>query len=80
LAGLTPSEMDESLDMVRKINKRGITILFIEHVMTAVTRLCNRVVVMEEGHFMTEGDPIEVMKKPEVIRAYLGEGYENANA
>jgi ABC-type branched-subunit amino acid transport system ATPase component len=80
LAGLTPSEMDESLEMVRKINKRGITILFIEHVMTAVTRLCNRVVVMEEGHFMTEGDPIEVMKKPEVIRAYLGEGYENANA
>ncbi len=80
LAGLTPSEMEESLEMVRKINKRGITILFIEHVMTAVTKLCNRVVVMEEGHFMTEGDPIEVMKKPEVIRAYLGEGYQNADA
>lgn len=80
LAGLTPSEMEDSLEMVRKINKRGITILFIEHVMTAVTKLCNRVVVMEEGHFMTEGDPLEVMKKPEVIRAYLGEGYQNADA
>ncbi|MBE6905564.1 MAG: ABC transporter ATP-binding protein [Ruminococcaceae bacterium] len=76
LAGLTPSEMETSLDMVRKINKQGITVLFIEHVMSAVTKLCNRVVVMEEGHFMTEGDPLEVMKKPEVIRAYLGEDYK----
>lgn len=80
LAGLTPSEMDESLEMVRKINKQGITVLFIEHVMSAVTQLCNRVVVMEEGRFMTEGDPLEVMKKPEVIRAYLGEDYKDADA
>lgn len=79
LAGLTPTEMDESLEMIRKINKRGITILFIEHVMTAVTKLCSRVVVMEEGHFMTEGNPYEVMKKPEVIRAYLGGDYQNAD-
>lgn len=79
LAGLTPSEMDESLEMIRKINKQGITILFIEHVMTAVIKLCSRVVVMEEGQFMTEGNPAEVMKKPEVIRAYLGEDYHNAN-
>ena len=78
LAGLTPSEMDVSLEIVRKINRTGVTILFIEHVMSAVTKLCKRVVVMEEGHFMTEGIPEEVMKKPEVIRAYLGEGYQNA--
>ncbi len=80
LAGLTPSEMETSLDMVRKINRKGITILFIEHVMSAVTKLCSRVIVMEEGHFMTEGDPAQVMKKPEVIRAYLGEDYKDANA
>lgn len=80
LAGLTPGEMDSSLEMVQKINQRGITILFIEHVMPAVTRLCSRVVVMEGGHFMTEGNPLEVMKKPEVIRAYLGEDYQDANA
>ncbi len=77
LAGLTPNEMEESLEMVRKINKQGISILFIEHVMAAVTKLCCRVVVMEEGHFMTEGIPQEVMRKPEVIRAYLGEGYQD---
>jgi ABC-type branched-subunit amino acid transport system ATPase component len=79
LAGLTPAEMEDSLEMIKKINKRGITILFIEHVMTAVTKLCSRVVVMEEGRFMTEGHPNEVMKKPEVIRAYLGGDYQNAD-
>lgn len=78
LAGLTPSEMDTSLEIVRKINQTGVTVLFIEHVMSAVTRLCKRVVVMEGGHFMTEGIPSEVMKKPEVIKAYLGEDYQDA--
>jgi len=75
LAGLTPSEIDESLEIVRKINSQGITILFIEHVMSAVTNLCERVVVMLEGRFLTEGIPADVMKEPEVIRAYLGEDY-----
>jgi ABC-type branched-subunit amino acid transport system ATPase component len=80
LAGLTPGEMETSLEMVRKINQTGITILFIEHVMSAVTQLCSRVVVMEEGHFMVEGHPEEVMKMPQVIKAYLGEDYQNENA
>jgi len=76
LAGLTPSEIDESLEVVRKINKQGITILFIEHVMSAVVNLCQRAVVMLEGRHLTEGVPADVMKEPEVIRAYLGEGYK----
>jgi len=76
LAGLTPSEIDESLEIVRKINRQGITILFIEHVMSAVVNLCERVVVMLEGRYLTEGVPADVMKEPEVIRAYLGEDYE----
>ena len=75
LAGLTPIEIDESLEIVRKINRQGITILFIEHVMSAVVNLCERVVVMLEGRHLTEGVPADVMKEPEVIRAYLGEGY-----
>jgi len=75
LAGLTPSEIEESLEIVRKINRQGITILFIEHVMSAVVNLCQRVVVMLEGRHLTEGIPKDVMKEPEVIRAYLGEGY-----
>jgi ABC-type branched-subunit amino acid transport system ATPase component len=75
LAGLTPSEIEDSLEVVRKINRQGTTILFIEHVMSAVVNLCQRVVVMLEGRHLTEGIPKDVMKEPEVIRAYLGEEY-----
>jgi ABC-type branched-subunit amino acid transport system ATPase component len=76
LAGLTPGETEESLEIVRKINRQGITILFIEHVMSAVVNLCERVIVMLEGRYLTEGVPADVMKEPEVIRAYLGEDYK----
>ncbi len=78
LAGLTPSEMDESIRLVRLINKMGITVLFIEHVMSAVTKLCGRVVVLSEGSLLSEGDPNVVMVEPAVIKAYLGEGYIHA--
>ncbi|MGI6160443.1 MAG: ABC transporter ATP-binding protein [Christensenellales bacterium] len=77
LAGLTPSEMDESIELVKKINKTGVTILFIEHVMSAVTKLCTRVVVLNEGMLLSEGNPQEVMREDAVIKAYLGEDYEN---
>jgi ABC-type branched-subunit amino acid transport system ATPase component len=77
LAGLTPTEMDESLALVKRINATGITILFIEHVMAAVTKLCHRVVVLNEGAFLSQGDPLTVMKESVVIKAYLGEDYEN---
>ena len=76
LAGLTPSEIETSIQLIRKINEeRGITILFIEHVMAAVAELCHRVVVLNEGRFLMEGIPAEVMHKEEVIKAYLGEDY-----
>ncbi|MCI9001333.1 MAG: ABC transporter ATP-binding protein [Oscillibacter sp.] len=78
LAGLTPSEMDNSLSIVKRINERGITILFIEHVISAVMQLCDRIVVMNEGHLLTEGEPKNVMANPDVIRAYLGGDYEHA--
>lgn len=78
LAGLNPSEMEASTDFVQTINKKGITIIFIEHVMAAVMKICQRVVVMNEGSVLSEGDPQIVMKQPEVIEAYLGGGYKNA--
>ena len=76
LAGLTPSEMQTSIELVKKINQTGITILFIEHVMSAVTSLCHRVVVLAEGELLSEGDPEVVMREEKVIKAYLGEDYE----
>jgi ABC-type branched-subunit amino acid transport system ATPase component len=72
MAGLNPQEMLSSLDFVREINKRGITILFIEHVMQAVVSVCNRAIVLNEGRFLYEGEPREVLENPSVIEAYIG--------
>jgi ABC-type branched-subunit amino acid transport system ATPase component len=79
LAGLTPGEMGESVALVKKINQTGVTVLFIEHVMSAVTKLCNRVVVLNEGKLLSQGDPAIVMREEAVIKAYLGEDYKNVN-
>lgn len=77
LAGLNSAEMDESLELVRQINDDGVTILFIEHIMRAVVKLCNRVVVLNDGSLLCEGEPSEVLKRPEVIEAYIGGGKFN---
>ena len=78
MAGLNPSEMSASCELVKKINERGITILFIEHVMQAVVGICSRVVVINEGHFLCEGEPKEVLKRKEVIESYIGGGGQDA--
>jgi ABC-type branched-subunit amino acid transport system ATPase component len=72
MAGLNPNEMIDSLEFVRAINKRGITILFIEHVMLAVVSICTRAIVLNEGKFLAEGVPQDVLKNPRVIEAYIG--------
>lgn len=79
MAGLNASEMQESLELAKKINQKGISIMFIEHVMKAVISICDRVIVLNGGMFLAEGAPLEVMKKKEVINAYLGEDYDNAS-
>ena len=72
MAGLNPNEMKESLEFVREINKRGITILFIEHVMHAVVSVCTRVIVLNEGRFLYEGAPREALENHSVVEAYIG--------
>ena len=72
MAGLNPNEMKDSLDFVREINKRGITVLFIEHVMQAVVSVCTRVLVLNEGKFLYEGAPREALENQSVIEAYIG--------
>ena len=72
MAGLNPNEMIESLEFVRTINRQGITILFIEHVMLAVVSICTRAIVLNEGKFLYEGKPDEVLKNQSVIEAYIG--------
>ena len=77
-AGLNPSEIEEFIGLLKDINReRGITLLLTEHVMELVMRLSHRVIVLESGRKIAEGDPQEVVKSEAVIRAYLGESYVN---
>ena len=74
MAGLNPSEMQSCIELVRRINQKGVTILFIEHVMKAVSSLCSRVIVLSDGCLLSEGAPEVVLNEPKVIEAYLGKG------
>jgi branched-chain amino acid transport system ATP-binding protein len=76
MAGLNPKEMEEGLDLVRSINKSGVTVIFIEHVMKAVVSLCHRVVVFNQGEMLAEGEPRAVMQDERVVKAYLGGSYK----
>mgnify|MGYP000526424939 CR=1 FL=1 len=72
LSGLTPSEINEAIELIRKIRDRGATIVFVEHVMRAVMALADRVAVLNHGKLLAVGPAQEVMKNSEVVSAYLG--------
>jgi branched-chain amino acid transport system permease protein len=72
LSGLTPTEMDGALRLIRAIRDQGATIVFVEHVMRAVMELTDRVTVLTYGKTIAEGVPAEVMRHPDVVSAYLG--------
>jgi branched-chain amino acid transport system ATP-binding protein len=75
LAGLNASEANDALAMIQKLRgSRGLSIIIIEHVMKALMRLSNRIVVLHDGQKITEGTPDAVTSDPRVIAAYLGEG------
>jgi len=72
LSGLTPTEIDGTVQLVREIRDQGATIVLVEHVMRAIMALTDRIVVLNHGEVIAEGSPGEVMERPEVITAYLG--------
>jgi branched-chain amino acid transport system ATP-binding protein len=71
-AGMNPSETAEMLEIIRALKARGLTILLIEHKLELVMQLSDRVVVMDDGRVIAEGDPEAVRNAPAVIEAYLG--------
>jgi len=73
LCGLTPSEIDDAVALVRRIRDQGSTVVFVEHVMRAVMALTDRVLVFDQGRLLAEGPAAEVMQRPEVVTAYLGQ-------
>jgi branched-chain amino acid transport system ATP-binding protein len=71
-AGLNPTEVDRTLDLVRKIHESGITILIIEHNMRVIMAISHRILAINYGVRLSEGSPREVADDPKVVEAYLG--------
>ena len=78
MAGLNPTEVDELIALLKEVNRQGISILLIEHVMRGVMALSQRVIVISYGVKIAEGTPEEVVKDKEVIEAYLGKEFLSA--
>lgn len=77
MAGLTPTEIEGVVELVRKIrDELGITILMIEHIMAALMKLSDRVIVMDQGTKIAEGTPAEISVNERVIESYLGSAYK----
>jgi branched-chain amino acid transport system ATP-binding protein len=73
MAGLSSAEVDDILAILFRLNEQGITIIMIEHIMRAVMRFSERVVVLDAGTRIAEGTPAEIVRDPAVEKAYLGE-------
>ncbi|MFI5889976.1 ATP-binding cassette domain-containing protein [Actinoplanes sp. NPDC051513] len=72
LAGLNPAEVDNAVQVVRRIHAGGITIVIVEHLLRVLNQLATRIVVLDRGTVLADGEPRAVMSDPAVVKAYLG--------
>jgi len=75
MAGLRHTEIEPSLELIRSLKARGVTIIVVEHVMKAILAVSDQVLVLHQGKILTSGDPREVLSDSRVIEAYLGHRY-----
>jgi branched-chain amino acid transport system ATP-binding protein len=73
MAGLSSSEVDEILEILLALNARGVAVIMIEHIMRAVMGFAQRLVVLDAGRKIADGTPQDIIRSPDVERAYLGE-------
>jgi branched-chain amino acid transport system ATP-binding protein len=73
MAGLTPAEVKVMTDMVAGLPGRGITVIWVEHVLYAIMKTAQRILVLHRGELIADGAPEKIAKDPAVIKAYLGE-------
>lgn len=72
MAGISPSEIPQAVDLVKSINASGVTVIVVEHIIKAITGACDRAIVLEAGRKLAEGSVGDVVANPDVITAYLG--------
>ncbi|HEX5996883.1 MAG TPA: branched-chain amino acid ABC transporter ATP-binding protein/permease [Jiangellales bacterium] len=80
LAGLNPAEIDNAVEVVRRIHTSGVTIVIVEHLLRVVNQLAERVVVLNRGRLLADGDTQTVMRDPAVVDVYLGKSGRTAPA
>ena len=72
MAGLTPTEVEDAMVLVKSIREKGITIIMIEHVMRAIMTICDRIIVLHHGSKIAAGTPADIAASDAVIEVYLG--------
>ena len=73
MAGLTPTEVGAMTNLVAGLPARGITVIWVEHVLYAIMKTAPRIMVLNRGEVIADGPPVKLARDPAVIKAYLGE-------